>query len=69
MSDKQKKKIKSLKKEVKSLKSELKKLKLASAVKKTSKLSKSVQAPKPSTPLAPTLVSKPDKPADASARR
>jgi hypothetical protein len=69
MSDKQKKKIKSLKKEVKELKSQLKKFKLAAAVKKTSKLTKSAgSAPKAPVP-APTLVSKPDKPADATARR
>jgi hypothetical protein len=69
MSDKQKKKIKSLKKEVKELKSQLKKFKLTSAVKKTSKLKAAALPPKAPAQTTPTLVTKPDKPAEHAARR
>lgn len=67
MSDKQKKKIKTLKKEVKDLKSQLKKFKLTSAVKKNSKLKAAISASAP--PVVSTLVKKPDKPAETAARR
>jgi hypothetical protein len=67
MSDKQKKKIKSLKKEVKELKSQLKKFKLTSAVKKNSRLKAAISASTP--PAMPTLVTKPDKAAETAVRR
>jgi hypothetical protein len=63
MSEKQKKKIKSLKKELKALKSQMKKLKLGSAAEKKSKAVKA--APKTPTPIAPTLAPKADKPAES----
>jgi hypothetical protein len=68
MSDKQKKKIKTLKKEVKELKSQLRKFKLTSAVRKNAKLKAAMSASVP--PATPALVAKkPDKPAEATARR
>jgi hypothetical protein len=66
MSEKQKKKIKSLKKELKSLKSQMKKLKLTSATEKKSEVVKaSAAASKSPAPLAPTLAPKSDKPAES----
>lgn len=67
MSDKQKRKIKSLKKELKDLKSQMRKLKLASAVKKSKAAKAPASTPKAPTPLSPALsAAKPDKPAEAS---